>query len=327
MPSDINVMALSPLYHVGAVVKDVDQTTRLLSSIWGLGPWQSVEETLEKDWLEIISGEPCRLREARAKLGPTMFELIQPLEGRSIWAEFIRTRGEGIHHIAFSVSNWEGMASKLQQSGGRMVAGGIEAGMHSGYFKIESGARWGYFETDPGGIIVEFAEQLEDKPLFSLPNNKTATIPPPRHIGAVVKDTDKTTKFLSSVWGLGPWDTTEVSIDEENIVVGEPCRLREAHTRLGPLVLELIQPLKGRGPWSEFLETKGEGLQHIAFSVSNYDEMVSKVLEHGGRMVVDEIFEGVRDCYLETKPGAILIELAEPGIHDEQEKNLNPSTF
>jgi hypothetical protein len=115
----------------------------------------------------------------------------------------------------------------------------------------------------------------------------------------------------------------EVSIDEENIIVGESCRLREAHTRLRPVVLELIQPLEGTGPWLEFLETRGEGLQHVAFSVSNYDEMVSRVLEQGGRMVVDEIFEGVRGCYLETKPGSILIELAEPGLHDEQEANLN----
>ena len=169
----------------------------------------------------------------------------------------------------------------------------------------------------------------------------TTTLPPLRHIGIVVKDIDKTTQFLSSIWGIGPWQPQEISIgkdnvttgeplgqnkvqaNKDNIIVGEPCRLKEAHAKLGPIVLELIQPIEGKSVWSEFLKAHGEGLHHIAFSVSNWKEMASKLQEHGDRIVAGAIQGGKRWCYFGTKPGGIIIEIAEPGIHDEQVKDLD----
>jgi len=96
----------------------------------------------------------------------------------------------------------------------------------------------------------------------------------PRHIGVVVKDRDKTMEFLHSNWGIGPWYPADVSTDKEQMIVGEPFRLKVAHAKLlGSLLLELIQP-EGTSLWSEFLETHGEGLHHIAYNVSNWHEMV-----------------------------------------------------
>jgi methylmalonyl-CoA/ethylmalonyl-CoA epimerase len=145
MPSDNSATALPPPNHIGIVVEDLDKTIESLSSIWGLGPWVIVEDSPNKDDIRI--GEPYRLKVAFAKLGPVVLELFQPLEGRSIWSQFLEAKGEGIHHIGFEVSNWDDMALKLQEQGGRMVAGAVF-----------EGKRWGYFETKPGGIIVDFAE-------------------------------------------------------------------------------------------------------------------------------------------------------------------------
>jgi methylmalonyl-CoA/ethylmalonyl-CoA epimerase len=69
-----------------------------------------------------------------------------------------------------------------------------------------------------------------------------------------------------------------------DLLVGEPFTLKVAWARLGtgPLVVELLQPVEGRLAYAQFLETKGEGVHHIAFSVSNWGEMVSKFREQGG---------------------------------------------
>ena len=40
---------------------------------------------------------------------------------------------------------------------------------------------------------------------------------------------------------------------------------------IGDLQIELIQPLAGESPHKEFLETRGEGIQHIACAVDNVD--------------------------------------------------------
>ena len=139
-------------------------------------------------------------------------------------------------------------------------------------------------------------------------SDNTIALPSPNHIGVVVKDTDKTTKFLSSMWGLGPWQTFEYSPSKDEMIVGEPFGLKMAWAKLGSVVLELLQPVDRNSIWAQALETMGEGIHHIAFSVSNWDEMVSRFEEQGGRMVAGAIFEGKRWSYFNTKPGGIIIE-------------------
>jgi catechol 2,3-dioxygenase-like lactoylglutathione lyase family enzyme len=145
MPSYTSAVALPCLTHIGVVVKNIDKTTEFLSSILGLGPWQYLEYSPPKD--EIMAGEPFRNKVALAKLGPVTLVLIQPLEGRAIWSQFLETKGEGLFNLVFNVSNWEDMVLKLQKHGSNMIAGAIF-----------EGRRWCYFDTKPGGIIAEFEE-------------------------------------------------------------------------------------------------------------------------------------------------------------------------
>lgn len=101
---------------------------------------------------DMLEGEPCTLKIAGAKLGSIIIGLLQTIEGKSLWADFLETKGEGIHHIAYSVSNWDDMASKVKEQGGTMLIGGI----------APNGKRWAYFKAKPGGIIVEFEEMSDE---------------------------------------------------------------------------------------------------------------------------------------------------------------------
>lgn len=139
------------------------------------------------------------------------------------------------------------------------------------------------------------------------------SLPSPFKISAVVKDIDKTIKFLSSTAGLGPWETFEYSAQKDEVMLGEPFKIKVAWANVGgPLVYELIQPLEGRAVWSQFLETKGEGLHVLSYSVpSTWEEIVTKLQAQGATMLVGATFEGKRWCYLDTRPGGIRIELTE----------------
>jgi len=138
------------------------------------------------------------------------------------------------------------------------------------------------------------------------------------HIGYVVKDADKTAEFLSS-FGIGPWQSFERARTKEQLTMAEckPFHLRIQWARLwGNMVLEVIQPVDSESLWAEFLETHGEGLQHIGFSVSNFDEIVSKLKGQGGKVLVGgPSVGGRRWCYIETKP-SLIIELMEKDLHD-----------
>jgi len=54
---------------------------------------------------------------AFADLGSAELELIQPKEGESIWADFLRTHGEGIHPIRFNVDEVAPVIEYLGQNG------------------------------------------------------------------------------------------------------------------------------------------------------------------------------------------------------------------
>ena len=53
----------------------------------------------------MVGKGPFSYRVAFAVLGPIEMELIEVLEGNTIHADFLNTRGEGIHHIGFRVAD------------------------------------------------------------------------------------------------------------------------------------------------------------------------------------------------------------------------------
>ncbi len=136
-------------------------------------------------------------------------------------------------------------------------------------------------------------------------------LPSSLQLGIVVKDIAKTTQFLSSIWGLGPWEIKEFKFEKEHLTAGQPCKIKVAYTNLGATKLELVQPLEGESIFSQFLETKGEGLFNVNFHVSNYPDMVSRLQERGGKTILGLILEGKRYGYFETGPGGLIVEFAE----------------
>ena len=137
------------------------------------------------------------------------------------------------------------------------------------------------------------------------------------HIGIVVKDADKTAKFLSSL-GVGPWHTFEYELTRDTLISGEPFKIKNTWSRLwGQVFLEVIQPLDEVSLFANFLKSNGEGIHHIAFSVSNWDEIVSKIREQGGKMLVGGIVQGKRWCYMVSDPGNIVLEPMEDDLHDK----------
>lgn len=150
-----------------------------------------------------------------------------------------------------------------------------------------------------------------------MPSETEARSSLPNHICIAVKDAEKTAKFLSTILGplgLGPWEIQESTQGKDVVTVGEPFTIKLAVASwkaLGPVVLELIQPIAGDSIWAQFISAKGEGLHHIAYGVPDYDLEVSKLKEQGGRMTAAGIFQGRRWCYFETEPGGTIFEIME----------------
>ena len=103
------------IHHVGIVVHDVEKSAAALEAS-GIGPWGVW--TVEPE-STIVRGEdvPFSFRIAFAAVGASNFELIAPHEGESIYVDFLKTHGEGMHHTCVAYATREALhAAKAELS-------------------------------------------------------------------------------------------------------------------------------------------------------------------------------------------------------------------
>jgi methylmalonyl-CoA/ethylmalonyl-CoA epimerase len=123
-------------------------------------------------------------------------------------------------------------------------------------------------------------------------------------VGVAVRDLEKTTRMLVDILG-----------GEAGQVLDVPAfGMRFRMVRLGNVDLELMEPTDPDGMIAKFIQTKGEGLHHIAFAVDDIEESIMQLKEKGCKLVNEkplEIFGG-KVCFLHPKSfSGIAIELIE----------------
>ena len=91
---------LNEIVHVCIVVRDLEKTAKTFSEKFGVGPWEVREKHYPESNAE-LHGKPIAytLKFGYTKMGPITLELVQTLEGDSLYNEFLKEHGEGIHHI------------------------------------------------------------------------------------------------------------------------------------------------------------------------------------------------------------------------------------
>ncbi len=94
-------------------------------------------------------------------------------------------------------------------------------------------------------------------------------------IGIVVKDIDVSVERYWKEFGIGPWQIFTFGPGAKKLTYhGEPSAfaLKIAMAQVGPLLIELLQPLSGSTPHQDFLDQKGEGLQHLGVFVPSLEQ-------------------------------------------------------
>ncbi len=127
------------------------------------------------------------------------------------------------------------------------------------------------------------------------------------HIGIAVKSIEDARHFFEDVLGL---KITGVETIEEQ-------KVKVAFIPLGDSELELLESTSPDGPVARFIESRGEGIQHIAFRVDNLEEVLDTLKEKGIRLIDEKPRYGAGNAqiaFLHPKSsGGILIEFSERG--------------
>jgi len=116
--------------QLGIVVDDVKKVAQNYWELMGIGPWYLVDFApphLADYRLHNIAVDETQVhvKAGLAQFGGIQLELLQPVQGPSTYMEFLRTRGQGIHHVSFDriddhdtvISGFESMGIEIESSG------------------------------------------------------------------------------------------------------------------------------------------------------------------------------------------------------------------
>jgi len=95
------------------------------------------------------------------------------------------------------------------------------------------------------------------------------------HIGIAVKNLKEATKYYEEVLGLKCYSVEEVPEQQ----------VKTAFFRIGQTKIELLESTSPDGPIGKFIEKKGEGIHHLAFSVSNIKGQLQDASSKGIQLI------------------------------------------
>jgi catechol 2,3-dioxygenase-like lactoylglutathione lyase family enzyme len=157
---------LKRVVQIGIVVPDRDRTTQLLTALFGIGPFRLVEWPDRPEAKFYYRGveESVRFKQAFVQSGAVEIELIQPLEGRSGYRDFLDQTGGGIHHVLFEVTDIDPVIQELAKSGVAVRQSGTG---------IRPGTRWALLDTQELlGFLVELRHRPGESDGTSIPDSK-----------------------------------------------------------------------------------------------------------------------------------------------------------
>lgn len=146
---------IAGIAQICILVPDLDRAMKNFRERFGVGPWSVY--TYKKPFVPRMTrrGEPAEYssRIGLANIGPMRIELIQPLEGDTVYSEHIAKHGYGVQHLGVLT---EDMAASLAEA----RECGLEMTMDGSGFGLDGDGHYAYLDTeDLVGVTFELIER------------------------------------------------------------------------------------------------------------------------------------------------------------------------
>lgn len=145
---------LKGIAQICMIVPDLDKAMENYWKVFGVGPWHVY--TYGKPLVKRMTrhGKPAeyRMKVGLANIGDMRIELIQPLEGDTVYSEFVAKHGYGVHHLGILTDNMHRDLEKARAAGMAMTQDG--AG-----FGPDDDGHYAYLDSE--GLITTTLELIE----------------------------------------------------------------------------------------------------------------------------------------------------------------------
>ena len=125
------------------------------------------------------------------------------------------------------------------------------------------------------------------------------------HLGIAVKSIEKANKLYTSLLGYTHYKTEEV--ESEGVLT--------SFFKCGESKIELLEATNPESPIAKYIEKKGEGVHHVAFSVDDIKKEVTRLKKEGFVILNEEPKKGADNkwvFFLHPKStGGVLVELCQ----------------
>ena len=125
------------------------------------------------------------------------------------------------------------------------------------------------------------------------------------HIGIAVSNLEESLKLYTEALGF-KLQGTEI-VEEQKVKV--------AFLPLGDTEIELLESTSPDGPVAKFIETRGQGIQHLAFKVDDLEKALEELKAKGIRLIDEKPrygAGGAKIAFLHPKAtNGVLIELSQ----------------
>ena len=138
------------LDHIAVVVKDMEKAVDFYTKAFGLNFEEIAEYQLPPDVIYKGKSTPFAEKVTFAPLGAMRLELMQVVEGECIYTDFLRERGEGIHHLGYEVADLEKEVANAEAQGLEMIC----------HLKMVGIMAFAHFDPDKtNGVRIELVQE------------------------------------------------------------------------------------------------------------------------------------------------------------------------
>ena len=134
---------MNKIEHIGIAVKDLETSNALFASLFGVGHYK-VEEVKREG-----------VKTSFFKAGHNKIELLEATNPESPIAKFIEKRGEGIHHIAFAVTDIVSEIARLKSEGFIILNGTPRKGADNKLVAF-------LHPKSSNGVLIELCQEIDE---------------------------------------------------------------------------------------------------------------------------------------------------------------------
>lgn len=113
------------VFQVAYVVHDLQAAQRFFKETLGGPRFFVIEQIAFKKYTYRSQPAECRQHVAFGYVGTMQIELMQPLSGENRATEFLRQRGQGVHHLGIQVADLDRAVYDMTEQGFVLVESGV----------------------------------------------------------------------------------------------------------------------------------------------------------------------------------------------------------